>query len=156
MGKISRKRIFKKMMNDVGHDAGKVALRLSYPVTGAFPARSQKWLERKFRSYNAKNATVTSGACELVGSTIVGLAISQWDTNWFQTYVAKPNPVVACVTVLASVYGMGEGAARLVGASEYRACYPCGSFGLKILTAPAAYFYDKWKSAEKELEKETG
>lgn len=135
MGEVKTKDIVKQWLKEIGYDAGKVALKVSYPVTGALPARCQNYLGEKFESYNPITATRSSFLVEcLVG---FGLELKAQDYPGYE---------------LLGLLGFGmtvEGGFR--GVYSYLKKKQIGTLITKTPALPLEYLYNTWHEAKEKV-----
>lgn len=85
----------RKGVKKVGMGAGKVALKLGYPILGALPNSAQDYLKEHFESYNKYRASEISGGLEVAASiTAAGLNL----LNAVQT--SNPGQVVLTIPIV--------------------------------------------------------
>ncbi len=143
MTEVTKLRVAERTLKNIGKDIGRVALKVSYPLTGATPSRFQNYLHDYFKSFDPPTATYVSGVFQLVSSV----------------------PIVAFATLSDSLfylplafYNIFEGVCRTAWSQKesppYNRKQPYGSLLLKFPLLPIEYFYDKIIQSKVQLEKE--
>lgn len=133
MPEIKKHKIAERIVKNIGKDMGKALLIVSSPITGALPARCQKYLEYRF-------------------------GLDSGETTWVSAFFQLFGGVIACaygeelgnslISIL-GIYNAFEGAFRLDN-KEAR-----GSLMLKLSLLPVEWTYDylrdKYNQAFSEL-----